>query len=519
MVYTSLDNAYANLNMTCFDNMLSDNELTGKPLPINLTGVICTIGPASSTEEKLTAMLQSGMRIARLNFSHGDHESHGKTIKLLKELRAKLNRPFAIALDTKGPEIRTGDLDSEKSGGKPTVEVVKGSEITFTNDRTHFGKCSANFIYCDYPSLDQMEVGQLIYIEDGLMQFKVAKKVDAHTLMCTAMNGGDLGSRKGVNLPNVKVNLPAMTEQDKKDLAFGVQQGVDMIFASFIRSAEHVREIKAHLKQAGDEKNKIAIIPKIENQEGLDNFDAILKEVEGVMAARGDMGIETRLETVPLKQKAMSIKCNRAQIPYIVATQMLESMIKNPRATRAEVYDVSGAVLDGASCVMLSGESAKGSYPVEAVKTQAKVATSVESVLSQLSGERVPIIPKHPAETLARACKSPFIVLMCNGTPDENIPCLRSAMPNTPVVVLGTDDIYLHQSNLFRAMLPYKIDSAKINCEKHCETTKYLLGEAVAAYKMYTGNATVGKDEKIVMVCSCPGYYNISIQTLASNGL
>jgi len=516
MVFTSLDSAFNGLNLETFDRILTKSEEPGQLSPLNLTGVICTIGPASANEEKLTEMLKSGMRIARLNFSHGDHESHAKTISLLKNLREKLSRPFAIALDTKGPEIRTGDLDAAKSEGKPTVAVVKGSEVKFTNDKANFGKCAPNFIYCDYPALDKLEVGQYIYIEDGLMQFQVTQKVDGNTLICKAMNGGDLGSRKGVNLPNVKVELPAMTEQDKRDLAFGVKQGVDMVFASFIRSAEHIREMKAHLKREGDADNKIAIIPKIENQQGLDNFGEILKEVEGVMAARGDMGIETRLETVPLKQKMMSRMCNEARIPYIVATQMLESMCKNPRATRAEVYDVAGAVLDGASCVMLSGESAKGAYPVEAVKTQAKVAASVESVLETLeSGLKAPTIAQHPAETLARAVKAPFIVSFECGEMCPALPSLRTAMPNVPVIVLGRDERFLQQSNLFRAMLPYKIDTARIDRSKPCETTKYLIGEALAAYKMYTGGAEVAKDAKVVLLCSCPGHYNLSIESVA----
>lgn len=231
------------------------------------------------------------------------------------------------------------------------------------------------------------------------------------------------------------------------------------------------------------------------------------------------MGIETSLVTVPIKQKMMARLCNEAQKPYIVATQMLESMNVNPRATRAEVYDVAGAVLDGASCVMLSGESAKGKHPVKAVRTQAQVAASVEFVLRQLEGERVPAIGLHPAEILARKCNAPIIVCFGGGQPCSKLPMLRDSMPNVPVMYLGTEDRPLQQANLCRGMLPVKIDKSKIDCNDCKATCKYVLSEAIKGLERYTSSIVVGKDDPIVLLCTCPGSYNLSIVKLSDYGL
>jgi len=529
MVYTALSGAFGNLNVNELDSLISECD-TSKKTPINLTGVICTIGPASSTEETLTEMVRSGMRIARLNFSHGDHASHRHTIDMLKALRTKLRRPFAIALDTKGPEIRTGTIDPSASSG--TVSIARDSTVTFTNDVALSGKCCASRIYCDYAALDKLGVGNFIYVEDGLMQFRVTEKVDAHSVRCVALNGGELGSKKGVNLPNVKVELPAMTEQDKRDLKLGVEEGVDMIFASFIRSAEHCRQMRQYLHDCGDKEDSIYIIPKIENHEGLDNFREILAEVQGIMAARGDMGIETMLETVPLKQKMLARLCNEAGKPFIVATQMLESMCKNPRATRAEVYDVAGAVLDGASCVMLSGESAKGAYPINAVRTQARVAAAVEHTLPMLERSgcctAASMPPVHPAEVLARRCGAKLIVcaeFFANAT--EAALSMRNCMPNVPVVYVAADDRTLHQTNLYRGMLPCKV-AAPPNCPSSSSSSsgaasdaswrdtamKDVVRQALDAYKSYTGGAAeVAAEDRIVLVAACPRSYNISVVT------
>ncbi|MEN2495420.1 MAG: hypothetical protein MHMPM18_000053 [Marteilia pararefringens] len=493
-----------------------------KNLPLNLSAVICTIGPACSNEETLLSMVESGMRIARLNFSHGDHEAHSKTIKLLEKVRAKSGREFAIALDTKGPEIRTGDVSSSNG----SVELKADSLITFTNDIAKYSSCTHELIYIDYPSLNSLNVGQHIFIEDGLMRFEVTKKVNKNTLECKTLNGGQLGNKKGVNLPGVKVELPSMTDKDKADLEFGAKQNVDMIFASFIRSKEHVLEMKAWLKEKGDNKGEIMIIPKIENEEGLENFDEILEVSDGIMAARGDLGIETQLETVPLKQRIMSLKCVQAGKPFIVATQMLESMITNPRATRAEVNDIVSAILCGASCVMLSGETAKGKYPVAAVKTQAKVACYVEHHIDMLDSYGLVVYSRnsshrsfrHPATYLAINSKSKFVLALESGNlKNGDIPSILNSLPDVPVIYFGCEARKVRQCNLFKGILPTLIDKKHIDHKDMPDTIKTLTQIGVKSFNNYVGSDEsfhAKKGDIITVLAICPGNYNLTLITI-----
>jgi len=506
MTYTSVTGAYKEIDPCALD-AFNPKEIEEKTkdgiIDINLTGIVCTIGPKCESKDTLKEMLQAGMRIARLNFSHGSHEAKAKMIQLLKELRNETGRPFAIALDTKGPEIRTGDL---KNGN---VIITKDSEVIVSNDKEKFGECSPSFIYFDFPNIQALETGVSIYIDDGLLQLKIVEKIDAKTIKCIAQNEGELGSRKGVNLPNVETNLPAMTETDKKDLKFGVEQDLDMIFASFIRNAKHVAEMRDYLKECGA-KEHIFIITKIENHEGIKNFDEILEASDGIMAARGDMGIETMLETVPIKQKIMARKCNEAKKPFIVATQMLESMCNNPRATRAEVYDVNGAILDGASCVMLSGESAKGKYPLLAVKTQSTIAKSVEKYISQID-KCSNALPKHPAEWLAECSDARFIISMECGSCGK-IPTLKNSVPNIPVAYLTTNPKRAYEANLNRGMLPKIVDASKIKSSDYKTTVIEMLKEGILALKTYSYcDLNISEDENIVMLCSCPGSYQLSV--------
>ncbi|MCK4260892.1 MAG: pyruvate kinase [Halanaerobiales bacterium] len=334
------------------------------------TKIVCTIGPASESVELLKELIKSGMNVARLNFSHGNHEEHAKRIVNIRQAAQELNGNIAIMLDTKGPEIRTGVLKDNK------VELAKGDKIILTTEEIEGDASRVSVTYKGLP--DDLSVDDSILIDDGLIELRV-EKICGQEIHTVILNGGTLGSRKSINLPDVKVNLPAVTQKDLDDFQFGIQQGVDFIAASFVRKASDVLEIRKVLEEA---KSDIQIISKIENAEGVDNIDEIIEVSEGIMVARGDLGVEIPAELVPIAQKMMIRKCNKAGKPVITATQMLDSMIRNPRPTRAEANDVANAIFDGTDATMLSGETAAGSYPVEAVKMMARIAEQTESSLS-----------------------------------------------------------------------------------------------------------------------------------------
>ena len=322
------------------------------------TKIICTMGPSSDNEEILRRLVRGGMDIARFNFSHGTHEEQKIRMDRLKRIRDEEKRPIAILLDTKGPEIRTGVL----KGGKKAV-LKEGEMLTLTTEEIEGDEKRISITYSGL--VEDVQAGSRILIDDGLIELQVKSKQDTE-IICRIINGGELGERKGVNVPNVPVRLPAITDKDREDIRFGVAQKIDFIAASFVRNAECILEIRSFLKECNAP--YIPIIAKIENAEGIRNIEEIVRCADGVMVARGDLGVEIPAEEVPYLQKFLIQTCNDNYKPVITATQMLDSMMRNPRPTRAEVTDVANAVYDGTDAVMLSGETAAGKNPADALK-------------------------------------------------------------------------------------------------------------------------------------------------------
>ena len=349
------------------------------------TKIVCTMGPNSNDLEVMRKLVQEGMDIARFNFSHGTHEEQKERMDALKKIRKEEGKHIAILLDTKGPEIRTGLL---KGGQK--VELTEGETFILTTEEIEGDNKRVSITYEGLA--EDAEVGGTILIDDGLIELRV-EEIIGKDIICKIINGGELGQRKGVNVPNVPIRLPAITEKDKEDIRFGAQQDVDFIAASFVRNADCIREIRTVLNECGAPYTPI--IAKIENKEGIDNLDEILEVADGIMVARGDLGVEIPAEEVPYIQKMMINKCKACYKPVITATQMLDSMIRNPRPTRAEVTDVANAVYDGTDAVMLSGETAQGKYPVEALRMMVQICENTEShleheeILSKMKGQRM----------------------------------------------------------------------------------------------------------------------------------
>lgn len=404
------------------------------------TKIVCTIGPSCWSEEKLGELIDAGMNIARLNFSHGDHSSHGETLCRLRA--ASASRPqknVAVMLDTKGPEIRTGFLKS-----KDTITIKKGSTIELTTDYDFIG--DETKLAVSYPELPQsVSVGGPILIADGSLVLKCTQ-VCENSIFAVAENTATIGERKNMNLPGAKILLPTLTSRDEDDLVnFGLVQGVDFIAASFVRTGADIEKIRSVLGPRG---RAMKIIAKIESQEGLENYDEILAHTDGIMVARGDLGMEIPPEKVFLAQKMMIRKANIAGKPVITATQMLESMIKNPRPTRAECTDVANAVLDGTDCVMLSGETANGEYPVDAVQMMSKICVQAEGAIQydelyqalrnsvlETSGamSTQEAIASSAVKTAIDICAKMIVVLTETGTTARLISKYR---PSQPILVL-----------------------------------------------------------------------------------
>lgn len=334
------------------------------------TKIVCTLGPATNDVEIMKQLIHNGMDAARINFSHGTYETHAETIARLKQAREELNAPIPLILDTKGPEIRVKTFKEDK------VRLEEDATFTLTTREVEGDVNIVSVTYADLPK--DVHRGSRILIDDGLIELKV-EDITETDVVCKVVNGGVVKSRKGVNLPGVEVNLPSLMEKDIEDLKFGVENGFDIVAASFIRSAEDVLKIRRVLEENGG--GQMHIISKIENQQGVENIDKILEASDGIMVARGDLGVEIPPEEVPLVQKILIAKANRIGKPVITATQMLESMVHSPRPTRAEANDVANAIFDGSDAIMLSGETAAGAYPLEAAATMARIALKAESAV------------------------------------------------------------------------------------------------------------------------------------------
>ncbi len=362
------------------------------------TKIICTIGPATDSYPMLEKLAHAGMDIVRLNMSHGDHESAAQVIKSIRTLNRKLKSPVAVLLDTQGPEIRTGDIADE-------LELKNGSRITISvRDNVDVEASSIHINYDDL--IDTVDVGDRITVDNGIINLEVLNKNESGTMDCKVIDGGILKSKRHVNLPGIRVNLPAITKKDRADILFGLEQQVDFIALSFVREAEDIRELKALM---GDKLGKIKIIAKIEDQSGVQNLDEILGEVDGVMVARGDLGVEINVAELPNVQRHIVQRCAEQGRRVIVATHLLESMIENPIPTRAEVTDVANAIYEEVDAVMLSGETTVGRHPVRCVEQLVEIAESTESftglgftknLITDIDKQNLAITAVQLAETL-----------------------------------------------------------------------------------------------------------------------
>lgn len=427
--------------------------------------IICTIGPATQSVEMLTKLIKAGMNVARMNFSHGSHEYHAETIRNIRQAAKNCGESVGIALDTKGPEIRLGKFDP------PEAHITVGQELIVTTDDAFKTSGTKDKFYVDYKNIGKVvQVGGTIYIDDGNMDLEVLEIInDGTEIRCKARNSHILTSNKGCNLPNANVDLPAVSEQDKKDLAFGGQQKVDFVFASFIRNAAQVKEVRQCLGEEPDKKIKIQIISKIENYQGVDNIDEIIAESDGIMVARGDLGVEIPPWKVVTAQKMLISKCNIAGKCVICATQMLESMTYNPRPTRAEVSDVANAVFDGSDCVMLSGETAKGKYPIETVEQMARIAMEAQkatwnaSVMKNIKAiQKIPMSPEEATcasavHTISELGAHAVIVLSNSGKTARLISKYR---PYVPVICAVQSEELCRGLAATRSVVPIFYDAS-----------------------------------------------------------
>ncbi|NJL47475.1 MAG: pyruvate kinase [Leptolyngbyaceae cyanobacterium SM2_5_2] len=421
------------------------------------TKIVATIGPASSSKETLKAMIDAGMNVARLNFSHGSYDDHARMIALLREVSVEHDTPITLLQDLQGPKIRVGQLPHGP------IELVEGNtvELVPLEDVEHI----SGSIGIDYPYLaEEAQPGMQILLDDGLLELRI-EEVSAPKVTCRIIQGGPLKSRKGVNLPDLNLRLPSLTEKDKQDLDFGVAQGVDIISLSFVRQAEDILTLKALLAEKGAD--NIPVLAKIEKPQAINNLEAILEVVDAIMVARGDLGVEMRAEKVPMLQKQIIRECNYRCIPVITATQMLESMIKNPRPTRAEASDVANAIIDGTDAVMLSGESAVGEFPVKAVEMLARIATDVEQDLEFINNPAIESDETHAlSEALNVIDKTLDLkAIVCFTESGYTATIASGERPQALVVAFTPNEKVYHWMNLIWGVRPILIEAAPVTFE------------------------------------------------------
>lgn len=466
---------------------------------IRKTGIICTLGPSSDSVDVIRNLITAGMTIARLNLSYGTHEYHAEIINnIRKAVDSFPIRPVvAIGVDTKGPEIRTGVL----ADGVESVELKTGETICLTTDDIYKEKCTSSLLYINYKKLTMnLTPGRIIFFDDGSISL-VVEKIENSRVICRVENGGKLGSGRAVNLPGSVIDLPAVSSEDVEDLKFAVEKNVDIIFASFIRNAKGVKKIRKYL---GEEGKHIKIVSEIENEEGLINVDEIIRESDGIVVARGDLGVEIKAQKVFLIQKMIIAKCNRMGKPVICATQMLESMTTKPRPTRAEGTDVANAVSDGADCLMLSEETAIGKYPVESVEMMGKICREAETAMYQMNFYeellRLTPIPLEVDDTMAVACvaaavharASAILVLTLTGGSAMLIAKYR---PPCHIICIAEDEPVARQLLLWRGVIPMLHPKGHFQEWSHDAEKRVRFGLLIAKKRKY-----IQLGDKVVIV-------------------
>ncbi len=472
------------------------------------TKIVCTLGPSTDKEEVLRNLMKNGMNVARMNFSHGTHEEQKARLDMVKKLREELNLPVAALLDTKGPEIRIGDVE----GGK--LELKPGQEFTLTTEEMLGTEKKVTITYKEL--YKDVEPGDSILIDDGLIGMEVVR-IDESDIVCRVKNGGFISNHKGVNVPGVELNMPFVSPKDLADIVFAVEQDYDFIAASFTRTAEDIMEIRKILQEHGGE--KVHIIAKLENKQGVKNCEDILRVADGIMIARGDMGVEIPLEEVPVIQKELIRKAMHMGKPVITATQMLDSMMKNPRPTRAETSDVANAIYQGTSAIMLSGETAAGAYPIEAVQTMAKIAERTEQDIDysrEFKPRKLAEAPdvtsaiSHATCTTAADLKAAAIVAVSKS--GRTVSRIAKYLPVCPIIGCTTDERVYRQLNLLWGVTPVVMEEAN--------TADELFDHAV---KLAEQKGLIARGELVVIAAGVPvglsGTTNMMKVQIAGNAL